>query len=380
MDEGRAGVDDQPPAQGPPPLPAPAHADLGRRHVRDRLRRHLLLHQAHRQAGQRLGPAARVGQGHLRQARDPRGRAQVPGRRDRPVRERGRLPPNREDLEAQGVLFCDMDTALREYPELVKQYFGTVIPANDNKFAALNTAAWSGGSFIYVPPGRQGRHAAAGLLPDQRRKHGPVRAHADHRRRGRPGALHRGLLGAGVHHRLAALGRGRDHLQALEPGHLHHHPELVQQRLQPGHQAGPLRGRGPHGVDRRQHRQPPDHEVPGRLPHGPQGLGRGALGGLRRRRPAPGRRGQDGPRRPGDHLDHHLQVDLQGRRPDLLPGPGPLRGGGPPVEELRALRRPAARRPVAGATPTRTSSSASRTPRWATRPRCPRSATTSSST
>src|ERR1700759_4985308 len=60
---------------------------------------------------------------------------------------------NREDLEAQGVLFCDMDTALREYPELVKQYFGKVIPANDNKFAALNTTAWSGGSFIYVPPG-----------------------------------------------------------------------------------------------------------------------------------------------------------------------------------------------------------------------------------
>ena len=60
---------------------------------------------------------------------------------------------NREDLEAQGVLFCDMDTALREYPDLVKRYFGTIIPANDNKFAALNTATWSGGSFIYVPPG-----------------------------------------------------------------------------------------------------------------------------------------------------------------------------------------------------------------------------------
>jgi Fe-S cluster assembly protein SufB len=60
---------------------------------------------------------------------------------------------NREDLAAQGVLFCDMDTALREYPELVKQYFGTVINSNDNKFASLNTAAWSGGSFIYVPPG-----------------------------------------------------------------------------------------------------------------------------------------------------------------------------------------------------------------------------------
>ena len=60
---------------------------------------------------------------------------------------------NREDLAQQGILFCDMDTALREYPDLVKQYFGTVIPPGDNKFAALNTAVWSGGSFIYIPPG-----------------------------------------------------------------------------------------------------------------------------------------------------------------------------------------------------------------------------------
>src|SRR5665647_2060967 len=60
---------------------------------------------------------------------------------------------NREDLEDLGVLFCDMDTAVREYPDLVRKYFGTIIPPNDNKFAALNSAVWSGGSFIYVPPG-----------------------------------------------------------------------------------------------------------------------------------------------------------------------------------------------------------------------------------
>ena len=59
----------------------------------------------------------------------------------------------REDLEAQGVRFLDTDTALREQPDIFKQYFGTVIPAGDNKFSALNTAVWSGGSFIYVPPG-----------------------------------------------------------------------------------------------------------------------------------------------------------------------------------------------------------------------------------
>ncbi len=59
----------------------------------------------------------------------------------------------REDLEKQGVIFLDMDAAVREHPELVQQYFGTVIPYADNKFAALNSAVWSGGSFIYVPEG-----------------------------------------------------------------------------------------------------------------------------------------------------------------------------------------------------------------------------------
>ena len=59
----------------------------------------------------------------------------------------------REDLEAKGVLFLDTDTALREHEELFREHFATVIPVGDNKFAALNTAVWSGGSFIYVPPG-----------------------------------------------------------------------------------------------------------------------------------------------------------------------------------------------------------------------------------
>jgi Fe-S cluster assembly protein SufB len=61
----------------------------------------------------------------------------------------------REDLEEQGVLFLDTDTGLREHPEMFQEYFGSVIPVGDNKFAALNTSVWSGGSFIYVPPGVQ---------------------------------------------------------------------------------------------------------------------------------------------------------------------------------------------------------------------------------
>src|SRR6187431_823660 len=59
----------------------------------------------------------------------------------------------REDLEAQGVIFLDTDTALKEHEDLFREHFATVIPAGDNKFAALNTAVWSGGSFIYVPKG-----------------------------------------------------------------------------------------------------------------------------------------------------------------------------------------------------------------------------------
>ncbi len=59
----------------------------------------------------------------------------------------------KEDLKEQGIVFLDMDSGLREREDIVKKYFGSVIPASDNKFSALNTAVWSGGSFIYVPPG-----------------------------------------------------------------------------------------------------------------------------------------------------------------------------------------------------------------------------------
>src|ERR671933_435701 len=59
----------------------------------------------------------------------------------------------REDLEQQGVLFLDMDSGLREHEDLVREHFASIIPANDNKLAALNSAVWSGGSFVYVPPG-----------------------------------------------------------------------------------------------------------------------------------------------------------------------------------------------------------------------------------
>ncbi len=59
----------------------------------------------------------------------------------------------KKELEQQGIIFIDTDTAVKEYPEIIKKYFGTVVPSTDNKFAALNTSVWSGGSFVYVPKG-----------------------------------------------------------------------------------------------------------------------------------------------------------------------------------------------------------------------------------
>ncbi|MGH3472441.1 MAG: Fe-S cluster assembly protein SufB, partial [Nocardioidaceae bacterium] len=59
----------------------------------------------------------------------------------------------REDLGEQGVIFVDTDTGLREHEDIFKEYFGSIIPVGDNKFASLNTSVWSGGSFVYVPPG-----------------------------------------------------------------------------------------------------------------------------------------------------------------------------------------------------------------------------------
>ena len=286
----------------------------------------------------------------------------------------------REDLEEQGVIFLDTDTALREHAELFKEYFGTVIPVGDNKFAALNTSVWSGGSFIYVPPGRPRRHPAAGLLPDQHREHGPVRADADHRRRGRLRALRRGLHRADLLLGLAALRGRRDHREEGRPLPLHDHPELVEQRLQPRHQARHLRGRRDHGVGRRQHRLQGDDEVPRRLPDGRARQGRDAVDRLRRRGPAPGRRRQDGARGAAHLALDPLQVGGARRRADVVPRPDPDQRGRPRLASPTCCATRCWSTRSAAPTPTPTSTSARTTCRWATRRPSPRSATTSSST
>ena len=166
------------------------------------------------------------------------------------------------------------------------------IPTNDNKFVRAQLRRLVG-RLVHLRPARgRGRDAAPGLLPHQRGEHGPVRADADHRRRGLEGALHRGLLGAGVHpdslHSAVVeivVGKSARVTYTTIQNWSNNVYNLVTKR------AG--RGRGPHGVDRRQHRLPAHHEVPGRRDGRPQGLGRGPVGGLRR---APASTRTPGPR------------------------------------------------------------------------------------
>ena len=218
-----------------------------------------------------------------------------------------------------------------------------MIPVGDNKFAALNTSVWSGGSFIYVP---KGVHVDIPLQAY-------FRINTENM-----GQFERTLIivdeDAYVHYvegctapiyssRLAALRGRRDHREEGRPLPLHDHPELVEQRLQPRHQARHLRGRRDHGVGRRQHRLQGDDEVPRHLPDGRARQGRDAVDRVRRRGPAPGRRRQDGARRAA-----HLELDPEQvggarRRPHVVPRADPDQRGRPRLEVQRAVRRAAGR-------------------------------------
>ena len=99
----------------------------------------------------------------------------------------------KEELAKAGVIFCSMSEAVREHPELVKKYLGSVVPTSDNFFATLNSAVFSDGSFVYVPPGVRCPMELSHLFPHERGSHRPVRTHADHRRQGRLRFLSRRL-------------------------------------------------------------------------------------------------------------------------------------------------------------------------------------------
>ena len=188
----------------------------------------------------------------------------------------------KKELDDIGVIFTDMDSAVRDYPDLVKEYFGTLIPSNDNKFAALNTAVWSGGSFIYVPPGVQVDIPLQAYFRINAENMGQFERTLIIADEGSYVHYVGGLLRADLLERLAALGGRRDRREEGRPRPVHDDPELVDERLQPGDQARRrLRGRGD-GVGRRQHRLEDHDEVPVDLPDGQGRARRGPLRGVRR--------------------------------------------------------------------------------------------------
>src|SRR6266498_3099200 len=187
-----AGVDAQVPAQVARLLLCAPAADMGRRPDADRLREHLLLHQADREAGELVGRAARGDQGHVGQARHPGGGEEVPRRRWRAVRVGGRLPQApggahqagralpRHGLRSARARGAGQAVLRHDHPAERQQVRGAQLRRLVGRQLHLRAA------------GREDRDAAAGLLPHQRGEHGPVRAHADPRRRGRLRPLRRG--------------------------------------------------------------------------------------------------------------------------------------------------------------------------------------------
>ena len=249
----------------------------------------------------------------------------------------------REELSKIGVVFMGTDQALKEYPEIFRKYFGTVVPAEDNKFAALNAAVWSGGSFVYVPKGVEvplplqayfringentGQFERTLIVVDEGAKvhyiegcTAPIYA---------TDSLHAAVVEvvalAGSKVRYTTIQNWSNDVYNLVTKRAHAYAQLHRR------------------VGGREHRLPPHDEVPGDLPAGRGRHGRGHLGRRGRPRPAPGHRRQGRPPGAQHHLAHRVQVRVQGRRPGDLPRPAAGRAGRHGRHRQRALRRPDAR-------------------------------------
>lgn len=249
----------------------------------------------------------------------------------------------REDLEEQGVIFLDTDTALKEHPELFKEYFGTVIPVGDNKFASLNTAVWSGGSFIYVPKGvhveillqayfrinteNMGQFERTLIIVDEDAYVHYVEGCTApiYKSDSLHSAVVEIIVKKGARCRYTTIQNWSNNVY-----------NLVTKRAV-AYEGATME------VDRRQHRLQGDDEVPGRLPDGRARQGRDPVHRLRGRGAAPGRRLQDGPHGAEHLLQHRVEVRGTWRRPYLVPRSGRDRRGRPRLEVQRAVRRAARR-------------------------------------
>ncbi len=154
-----------------------------------------------------------------------------------------------------------MDTALREHPEIVQKYFATVIPPGDNKFAALNSAVWSGGSFVYVPPGVEVKTPLQAYFRINTENMGQFERTLIIADKGSKVHYIEGCTAPKFSTVVAALGSRRIDRDGRRLDPLHDDPELVPQHLQPRHQARRRVQECDGRMGRRQHRLAPDDEV-----------------------------------------------------------------------------------------------------------------------
>ena len=253
----------------------------------------------------------------------------------------------REDLEKLGVIFTDTDSAVRDYPELFRKYFGTIIPPADNKFAALNSAVWSGGSFVYVP---------AGVKVDI-----PLQAYFRINKENM-GQFERTLIiaeeGSYVHYvegctaptystdalhsavvEIVVKKNARVRYTTIQNWSTNVY-NLVTKRAAAYENAVMEWVDGNLGLAA-------DDEVPERLPDGAGRARRGPFAGDGVERATPGRGREDGARGAEHDLDDHLEVGIARQRPDELPRCAEGVPGREGLARNRALRRASDRQGVA---------------------------------
>ncbi len=251
----------------------------------------------------------------------------------------------REELTKIGVVFMGTDQALKEYPEIFRKYFGTVVPPEDNKFAALNSAVWSGGSFVYVPKGVEvplplqayfringentGQFERTLIVVDEGAKvhyiegcTAPIYA---------TDSLHAAVVevvalpGSKVRYTTIQNWSNDVYNLVTKRAHAHEHSTVEWVDANTGSRL--------------------TDEVPGDLPAWRGRHGRGHLGRRRRQGPAPGHGREGRPPRAQHDLADRVQVGVQGRRPGDVPRPAPGRSGRDRRDGQRPLRRADARRP-----------------------------------
>ena len=287
----RAAVDARLPPEGARALPRAPAADLGLADAgRGRLRQHPLLRARLREVLDARGTTSpTTSRTRSTSSASPRPSASSSPASAPSTSPRSSTTRCARTSRSRASSSWTWTRALREHEDLVREYFATIIPSNDNKLAALNSAVWSGGSFVYVPPGV---HVEMPLQAY-------FRINTENM-----GQFERTLIiadeGSYVHYvegctapmwtlGLAALRGRRADRQAGRADPLHDRAELVAERLQPRHQARDRRDRRDGRVGRLQPRLQADDEVPERLPDGRARPRRGPLDRLRRQRPAPGR-------------------------------------------------------------------------------------------